>query len=571
MAVEASPAAPTPAIKPGGLDPLRWVWNLLTNVKFALLLVGLAAFAGLIGVVIPQMPGPMRSNPAAKQAWLELRRNDYGVLTNTLERAGFFDVFHSAWFNGLWVLIIVAVTVCTVSRFRPTWKGIHRAPRTVGDAYFERAHHRADFAHEGGVSAIEDILRKRRYHVEHVKADGAATYLFADRFAWSHYGTFLSHLALLMLLVGALLTTFAGFDKTFVLAETTSAAPVFDSPGPGQIFVRMIDAVRGKDASGNVIDFRSKLEVRRGDQVVTCVATVNDPCRAFGYKIHQAAFFDDIARLRILGPNGQVVYDDVLDFDSESTAVPVMKVTTPDGKVLFDQEVPQMATDPGTAAGPEDDLALAQLVFPKAPGSKENAVYALAWRVKGNGLQLTISGADANGMAPRELEQGAFAADQGYRISFERPAEIPAIKVNDMPGSLTGDGATVQMPTGGDGRPYLFISGVDQNNLIVTDASPQASASGYSYGFLGRIEASGVSVKRDPGSAFIWIAVGMAMVGLSITFYVPRRRLWVKVTPERTYLAGIAERTSRFSRELRRLGAEMGSKDALLPEDTQEP
>ncbi|MCZ2108454.1 MAG: cytochrome c biogenesis protein ResB [Dehalococcoidia bacterium] len=571
MAVEASPATPAPALKPGGLDPLRWAWGLLTNVKFALLLVGLAAFAGLIGVVIPQMPGPMRANPAARRAWLELRREDYGIFTNTFDRLGFFDVFHTAWFNGLWVLIIVAVTVCTVSRFRPTWKGVHRAPRTVGEAYFERAHHRASFSHKGGVEVVEEILRKRRYHVERVKAEGETTYLFADRFAWSHYGTFLSHLALLMLLIGALLTTLAGFEKTFVLAETTSAAPVFDSPGPGQIFVRMVDAVRGKDAAGNIIDFRSKLEVRRGEQVIDCVATVNDPCRAFGYKIHQAAFFDDIARLRILGPNGQVVYDDVLDFDSESTAVPVMKVTTPDGKVLFDQEVPQMATDPGTAPGPEDDLALAQLVFPKAPGSKEMAVYALAWRVKGSSLQVTISGADTTGMAPRELKQGEFVADGGFRISFERPAEIPAIKVNDMPGCIGGDGATVQMPAGGDGRPYLFISGVDQDNLIVTDGAPRVSASGYSYGFLGRVEASGVSVKRDPGSAFIWIAVAMAMVGLAITFYVPRRRLWVKVTPERTWLGGIAERTTRFSRELRRLGAELGSNDALLPEDTQEP
>ena len=571
MAVETRSATPTPALKPGGIDPLRWLWQLLTNVKFALLLVSTAAFAGLIGVVVPQMPGPMRANPAARQAWLELRRNDYGAFTNMLERLGFFDVFHSAWFNGLWVLIIVAVTVCTVSRFRPTLRGVRHAPRTVGEAYFERAHHRAAFSHEGGAEAIERTLRRRRYRVERVKSEAGATYLFADRFAWSHYGTFLSHLALLMLLIGALLTTFAGFDKTFVLAETTPGAPVFDSPGPGQIFVRMVDAIRGKDTSGNVIDFRSKLEVRRGDQVVTCTATVNNPCRVFGYKIHQAAFFDDIARLKVNGPNGQVLYDDVLDFDSESTAVPLMKVTTPDGRVLFNQEVPQMATDPGAAAGPQDDLAIAQLAFPKAPGSTDFASYALAWRVSGNDLQLTISGADASGMAPHELKQGDFVADSGYRISYEGPREIPAIKVNDMPGSLGSDGATVQMPNGGDGRPYLFITGVDSQNLIVTDSASQTSADGYTYGFLGRIEASGVSVKRDPGSAFIWIAVGMAMVGLAITFYVPRRRLWVKVTPERTYLAGIAERTSRYSRELRRLGAELGSPDALLPEDTEQP
>ena len=336
MAAEARAASP--ALKPGGLDPLRWLWGLFTNVKFALLLVGFAAGAGLLGVVFPQMPGPMRQNAAAKQAWLELQRRDFGAFTTPLERLGLFDVFHTAWFNGLWAVIIAAVTVCTVSRFRPTWRGVHRPAKQVADAYFERAHHRADFSHPGGAEAVERLLRERRYHVERAKAGGDGTvYLFADRFAWSHYGTFLSHLALLMLLVGALLTQLAGFDRTFVLAETTSAAPVFDTPGPGQIFVRLLDAVRGRDERGNVIDFHSKLEVRRGDQLVTCTATVNNPCRAFGYKIHQAAFFDDVARLKVVAPSGQVVYDDVLDFNSESTAVPVMKVTAADGRVLFNQ------------------------------------------------------------------------------------------------------------------------------------------------------------------------------------------------------------------------------------------
>jgi hypothetical protein len=59
----------------------------------------------------------------------------------------------------------------------------------------------------------------------------------------------------------------------------------------------------------------------------------------------------------------------------------------------------------------------------------------------------------------------------------------------------------------------------------------------------------------------------MAMVGLALTFYLPRRRLWVKVTPTRVSMAGMAERTARFSREMRLLGHELGSRDAARPED----
>lgn len=568
MAVEAPTAAP--ALRPGGLDPLRWFWQLLTNVKFALLLVGLAAAAGLLGVVLPQMPGPMRDNAAARSAWLELQRNDYGVFTNPMDRLGLFDVFHSTWFNGLWFLIIIAVTVCTVSRFRPTWRSVQRPTKVVADGYFERAHQHASFSFEGGAPAIEKQLRKRRYHVERTKESPEGTYLFAERFSWSQYGTFLSHLALLMLLVGALLTKLAGFDKTFVLAEGTPAARVFDNPGPSQIFVKMVDAVRGTDASGNVVDFHSALEVRQGDQTVTCNATVNRPCSAFGYKIHQAAYFNDVARLYITAPDGTIVYNDVLDFESETTAVPHFRVTDPSGAVLFDQQVPQAFTADSSTVGPQGSLAAAFLTFPHStqPGDTATVSYGIAWRVVNNALQVVIGSEDGTALPPRELSAGDSVIDQGYHIQYLGGENIPAITVNDMPGSISDDGsAVVQMPTDGQGNSYLYMTGVDLGPVILTQDNAATPQNQYTYRFDGRVEASGISVKRDPGSTFIWVAVGMALIGLAITFYVPRRRLWVKISGNRAELAGIAERTTRFGRELRLLGASLGSKDALLPTD----
>ncbi|MBA4181856.1 MAG: hypothetical protein C0506_14795 [Anaerolinea sp.] len=559
------------AIRPGGLDPLRFVWDLLTNVKFALFLVGWALTAGLVGVIVPQVPAPMRGNPAARSAWIEMQREGFGAFTDMFDGMGLFDVFHTAWFNGLWLLIIVAVTVCTVSRFRPTWRSVHRPPKRVGEAYFERAHSAASFSHAGGAEAVEALLRKKRYRVERTGEAAGATYYFAERFAWSQYGTFLSHLALLMLLVGALLTTIAGFDRMLVLAETTPGAPVFSRAGPNQIFVTMVDAVRGKDSEGNIIDFHSVIQVRRGETTVTCKTSVNDPCSAFGYKVHQAAWFNDLGRLRITSPEGRVLYDDVFDFESRSTAVPVIRVTDTAGNVLFNQALPQMDTDTGTGAGPGDDLALALLTFPKTAqsGETELVTYVTGWRVVNGKLRVTLQGEQ---LGPRELAPGEVVSDAGYRFEFAGAKAIPARRIGDMPGSIAGDGsAMAQMVEDGNGHPYLFISGIDLENVVLEAGKPVTTPGGFTYEFGGRVEASGVSVRRDPGDTFIWVAVTMAVVGLGITFYVPRRRLWVKVTGSRTYLAGVAERTTRFGRELRLMGAELGAGDALQPGDLEEP
>jgi cytochrome c biogenesis protein len=552
--------------EPSGLDPLRTVWNLLTNVKFALVLVGLALSAGLIGVVIPQVPGPMRGNAPARSAWMQLQHETYGPFTSTMDSLSLFDVFHSTWFNGLWAVIIVAVTVCTVSRFRPTWRAVQRPQVLVSDAYFERAHHRANFAHEGGVESVQALLRKRHYKVKTAGERDGATYLFADRFGWSQYGTFLSHLALLMLLVGALLTTLAGFNATFVFAEGSPEASVFDNPGPNQLFIKVLDAHRGLDSEDHIVDYYSIIQVRRGADTVTCKTSVNDPCHAFGYKVHQAAWFNDLAHLRVTNAEGRLIVDQDLDFQSENTAVPTLKVTDTSGNVLFEGEIPQMGTDPGDTPAREDDFATAELAFPSAPGAATGPLYQLAWRVVAGTMEMIVVGPEAN---PQTIKPGGAMLSGDYRIAFVGARSIPAIQVFDMPGATSDAGATVQMPNAANDTPYLYVSGVSDDPIVLANNQPVTTASGYTYTFGGQVEASGLSVKRDPGDTFIWLAVGMAIIGLAITFYVPRRRLWVRVTAGRTYMAGIAEKTTRLGREMRFMGAELGAEGVLLESDTR--
>ena len=552
-----APAATPPMPK---FDPLRATWRLLTNVKFAVALVSLAVLASLLGVVLPQMPAEMRGNPPARSAWLELQREDFGWLTGTIEGLDLFEVFHSPWFLALWFVIVAAVTVCTISRFPPTWRSVQRPQLRVAERYFETARHRASFTHAGGVEAVEGLLRGRRYTVRRTHADEGATELFAERFPWSQYATFVSHLALLLLLVGGLLTNLAGFQRTLALAEGRPGAPLFGDPGSGQIFVGMEDAHQGVDAAGNIIDFHSDLLLRRGNEAVRCTATVNDPCSAFGYRFHQAAFFDDLARLTVRGPDGRVLFDDVLDFDNESTATPLLTITGPDGAVVFDQAVPQMATVFGSTLGVEGDLGLAELALP-------GGVFGVSWRAEGETLVALI---DGEGFEAIELRPGEAGEAGGHRIAFRGIASVPAIPVLDMPRGPTEGVVNVQMPEGADGRPYLFISSIDEDHVVIPDGATVETSSGYRYRFGGRVDASGIDVRRDPGDTFIWVAVGLAMLGLGVTFYVPRRRLWVRVTGDRTQLAGVAARTTRFGRELRRMGAELGARDALLPEDVEE-
>ena len=49
--------------------------------------------------------------------------------------------------------------------------------------------------------------------------------------------------------------------------------------------------------------------------------------------------------------------------------------------------------------------------------------------------------------------------------------------------------------------------------------------------------------KQDPGQGFVWAAFASLIAGLLITFYLPRRRVWVRISP-----AGEVRLVGRFDR-----------------------
>jgi cytochrome c biogenesis protein len=50
--------------------------------------------------------------------------------------------------------------------------------------------------------------------------------------------------------------------------------------------------------------------------------------------------------------------------------------------------------------------------------------------------------------------------------------------------------------------------------------------------------------KRDPGQGLVWLAFGLLIAGITITFYRPRRRVWTRLTPDGRL--GIAWRSDRY-------------------------
>jgi cytochrome c biogenesis protein ResB len=560
------------------LDPLRALWRLFTSVRWALILLAFLALAGLLGVLLPQIPSTVRGDHVAVADWLDTQRGKFGVFTDPFHRLGFFDVFHARWFAAGLGLLVVSVTICTANRFFPIWRTIRQPQRRVPETYFQRAHHRAEFATPAEPLALEGVLRRRHYRVERFQ-ERETTYLFADRYSWAQLGTFVSHLALIMFIAGALVSKFTGFSQDLFVGEGTTA-PVFAVTNPNQMQVRVVDTVARFDPQGQPLDYRSELVIYRGgDEVKRCTATVNGPCSYGGYRFHQAAYFGFGAEFQVRDlRSGNVIYKEVLAL-ADSMPAPHIIVRDGDGETLLDATLVltdfvetaygTTVTIPGSDRtmwiGVRPDESSGRLdLLAFEPGQDPDAVRLLlpeGQRASAGGLDFEFVSLQR---LPASFEPG-FPLPPGS--AEESPQGQVLLEMSNVVYGVeeTSSGEPVSVPTQ-SGPPTLSVVGVSP---IVLNLEPgqAASVGDYEYTFVGQREFAGIKVKRDQSDNLIWVAAGLLLMGLMITFYVPRRRLWAKITPERTYLAGIAGHLANFRREMGKLGAEAGSPDAAQEEE----
>ena len=345
-------------------DPVYWIWRRLTSVRFAIYLIFVTTLFALAGVIIPQVPPQLASDAVAVEQHVEAQRGTWGFFTDVLAdfpwlyetNGGIFNLFNQPYWFALVAVLALAITTCTVSRFPPIWRTVRRPPKRVNDAYFERARHRFDFATPADPALVIERLRARRFKVQSEQRDGAL-YVFADRFQWSQLATFVSHLALIMLVLGTLLTKFGGEEFQFWLGEGQSR-PLF-APGSDRAQIQVIvdDAIARFADDGQALDFRSEVRVALGgEEVAAGAVTVNGPLHAAGYRVHQAAYWEHGVALQVRNAeSGQLVYSETLFLDQQIVGPRVRTSDARTGAVFAEEVVtlvqPIADIDPSLGGG----------------------------------------------------------------------------------------------------------------------------------------------------------------------------------------------------------------------------
>jgi cytochrome c biogenesis protein len=196
-----------------------------------------------------------------------------------------------------------------------------------------------------------------------------------------------------------------------------------------------------------------------------------------------------------------------------------------------------------------------------------------------------------NGFGPAPVVELRDATDGGVLWSGPVPLTnaVGGVPYGAVPIPGTGVGLQVLLSKDDAGVatilavPYVVNGTNADGTPAMTTGFPSALALGESTTIAGlRISVAFRSVseytiliaKRDPGAYLVWLAFGALILGLAITFYLPRRRVWARLRPDGGLdVVARADRHVDLDRELgglvdRLVEIRGGSPPAAEPSDT---
>jgi cytochrome c biogenesis protein len=485
--VEAAKAgAVLPSLGPVGM--LRWAWTQLTSMRTALFLLLLLAVAAVPGSLFPQRP----ANPAVVTQYIK-DHPDYGKILDSLQ---LYDVYSSAWFSAIYILLFISLIGCVIPRAIAHYKAMRsQPPRTPKRLSRLPEYGTLVVPADAGIPAsraIDDaaaLLRKRGYRVDVRDRDGERPSLGAERGFFREVGNLVFHTALIGVLVSVAAGGLFGYSGQRILVEGDTFVNTlvgYDQFTPGTNFQSsqlepysiQLDKFHitfdreSKGKFGQPIDFKADVTTKEnpGAPAKQEVLKVNDPLSLGGTSVY-------------LTGNGYA---------------PV--VTVRDGAGNIAMQGPVVAKLQG-------DNYYSSVVI-KVPDAKPE--------------QLAFAGF---------FLPTAFITKEGVSFSGDPELFNPQLTLNSYYGDLGLNSGSPQNVFELDVKKLtpLNARNLPTKGIVLTPGTTHTLPNGKgTISFDGVKRYIGVDIHHNPGQGYALFFALLAVAGLVTSLYVNRRRVWVR-------------------------------------------
>jgi cytochrome c biogenesis protein len=247
------------------------------------------AITSIIGTVLQQDASPEEYIREYGQANYELFQ--------TLQ---FTDMYHSWWFVGLLGLFSVNLICCSIKHFPRVWKFVVDPMLVASDATLKNSANIAEFTTTESAKTLtprlSETLKSTFANPTLTEADGKQN-LFAQKGIYSRFGAYMTHLSILIIMLGAIIGTIWGYKAYVNIAEGTEVSQVW--PRSGNQPIELGYSVRCDNfeveyyqGTQRPKEFRSLLTVKENGKVIIDKqkVIVNQPLTYKGITFYQSSY-----------------------------------------------------------------------------------------------------------------------------------------------------------------------------------------------------------------------------------------------------------------------------------------
>lgn len=483
---QASPGAPVANPKLGFTGSARWLWTQLTSMRTALILLLLLAIAAIPGSLLPQRA----ADPNGVTQYFDANKD----LAPILDKLQLFDVYSSAWFSAIYLLLFISLIGCVLPRTKHHWDALRaKPPRTPArlnrlPGFTEREFTGVD--PEQALASATRVLKAAHYRVERYDRDDALT-VSAERGYMRETGNLVFHFSLVGVLIAVGFGGGLGYNGQRVITEGqgfSNTLLAYDSFNPGRFFsdsalepfsltlnkFTTTYEEKNQNALGQATDYVADVTAQvRGDKPFETTIKVNEPLAIGGTNVY------------LLG-NGYA---------------PVVKVTSPSGQVIFHDAVPFLPQDKNLTSlgvvklpdGLAKQVGMIGFFYPTAQDSH-------------GGMKASIYPDLVNPLLTFNIYVGDLGLNEGV------PRSVYALDTSKLT-KLTGIDTTGKSLEMKPGQSAQLPNGMG----TVT--------------FEKVVRYVSLDVHHDPAQGWVLFFSLAALAGLLTSLFIPRRRMWISIQP----------------------------------------
>ena len=460
---------------------LRWMWRQFTSMRTALILLFLLALASIPGSVLPQRG----TNPIRVQEWIANNPTAGPVL----DRLGFFDVYASPWFAAVYLLLFLSLIGCVLPRTKQHWRAM-LAPPPAAPRRMERMPVHEELASDRSADDVlesaQAFLAERHWRVRLGESEGPggerSRWVAAEKGYLRETGNLVFHLALVVVLISVAIGGLFGWKGNVIVKEGTGFSNTltqYDAWGGGRFVNPDSLAPFSFTLDKFNVDFE-RSDAQRGAP------------RLFEADVTYRATPDAAPTRTTIEVNEPLEVDGAKVFLVGHGYAPHFTISDSTGTVVFDDSVVFLPQDGNfTSTG-----------VVKVP----DATPSLGL----NGLFLPTASVDST--------RGGFS-------TFPGP-DNPAVFLSAFRGDLGMDAGVPQSVYRLDTSKMQKV-GLEALTPGQTWTLPNNSGT---VTFTGFQRWASFQIAYDPGKMLALFSAAAAIIGLMLSLFVRRRRVWVKVS-----------------------------------------